>query len=347
LTSVAEAHEPALRVLVVDDSAVVRQLMRGALGAAGMDVQSVADPIFALTRMRSWPPDVIVLDLEMPRMDGLTFLRVLRAEQPVPVVICSGVAGQRTVLAMRALEEGAVDIVARPRVGAPEAFEESFTLLRDAIQAAAQARPRRRPAPALVMPRPLPRPRSRDRRIIAIGASTGGTEALHALISALPADAPPVVVVQHMPEGFTAAFAARLDDGARVRVKEAAPGDRLDVGTVLIAPGGRHLRVRPGPTGPCAEVVRGPLVSRHRPSVDVLFQSVAALTGHDAIGVMLTGMGDDGTDGMRALRAAGARTLAQDEASCVVFGMPKAAIDAGVVDEVVPLERMAAAVLAR
>jgi two-component system chemotaxis response regulator CheB len=165
------------------------------------------------------------------------------------------------------------------------------------------------------------------------------------VIAGLPADAPPVVVVQHMPEGFTAAFAARLGDGARVRVKEAASGDRLEPGVVLVAPGGRHLTVRDGARGPCAEITRGALVSRHRPSVDVLFRSVAAIAGRDAIGVVLTGMGDDGCDGMRALRAAGARTVAQDEASCVVFGMPKAAIDAGVIDDVVPLERVTAAML--
>ena len=346
MSAPAEAHEPALRVLVVDDSAVVRQLMRGALGAAGMNVQSVADPIFALQRMRSWMPDVIVLDLEMPRMDGLTFLRVLRAERSVPVVVCSGVAGERTRLAMRALEEGAIEIVARPRIGDREAFEESFMILRDAIHAAAQARPRRRAAPLPLAPVPAPVRRPIDRRIIAIGASTGGTEALRVVISGLPADAPPVVVVQHMPEGFTAAFAARLGDGARVRVKEAASGDRLERGVVLVAPGGRHLAVRAGAAGPCAEITRGALVSRHRPSVDVLFRSVAAIAGRDAVGVVLTGMGDDGCDGMRALRAAGARTVAQDEASCVVFGMPKAAIDAGVIEDVVPLERVAAAMLA-
>jgi two-component system, chemotaxis family, protein-glutamate methylesterase/glutaminase len=344
VSAAAAARSPALRVLIVDDSAVVRQLLRDALGAAGMIVHGVADPILALGRMRSWTPDVIVLDLEMPRMDGLTFLRLLRADGSVPVVVCSGVAGERTVLAMRALEEGAVDIVARPRVGGPEVFEESFLLLRDAIHAAAQARPRRAAAAVPVAPVAAAMAATR-RRIVAVGASTGGTEALHALVAALPAGAPPVVVVQHMPEGFTAAFAARLGDGARVRVKEAVTGDALEPGTVLVAPGGRHLAVRPGVHGPVAEVFRGPLVARHRPSVDVLFRSVAAIAGRDATGVVLTGMGDDGTDGLRALRAAGARTLAQDEASCVVFGMPKAAIDAGVIDEVVPLERMAAAML--
>ena len=341
--SVAAPAPAALRVLVVDDSAVVRQLLVGALREAGMTAQAAADPILALQKMRTWPPDVIVLDLEMPRMDGLTFLRLLRNQHSLPVVVCSGVAGSRGALAMRALEEGALEIVARPRFGSRADFEESLTLLRDAVHAAAQARPRRPVRPA-VSAAPA-RAAAGDRRVIAIGASTGGTEALHALIGALPADAPPVVVVQHMPEGFTAAFAARLGDGARVRVKEAESGDALVPGTVLIAPGGRHLAVRRGARGPIAEVARGPLVARHRPSVNVLFSSVAGLIGRDATGVLLTGMGDDGRDGMLALRAAGGRTLAQDEATCVVFGMPRAAIEAGAVDEIVPLERMAAAML--
>jgi len=346
---------PARRVLVVDDSAMVRQLLFGLLRDAGLEVQVAADPIFALDRLARWTPDVIVLDLEMPRMDGLTFLRLLQQRQPIPVVVCSGVAGARTVTALRALEEGAAEVIARPRIGLRAYFEESRTLLTDAIAAAAQSRPRRRspvrppPAPP---PLPLPRPvlpvasgiRTR-RTVIAVGASTGGTEALHELLAALPADAPPVVVVQHMPAGFTAALAARLDAACAVRVKEAATGDRLAPGQVLLAPGGSHLVVRPDPRGPVAEVVDGPLVSRHRPSVDVLFRSVAETAGAAAVGVVLTGMGDDGSAGMRLLRNAGAATLAQDEATSVVFGMPRAAIEAGVVDRVVPLPRMAAAIL--
>ncbi len=343
-----------MRVLVVDDSAVVRQLMTGALGSVGMEVQVAADPIFAIQKLKSWSPDVIVLDLEMPRMDGLTFLRVLRSDTRIPVVVCSGVAGERSVLAMRALEEGAVEIVARPRVGLREYFQDSVTMLSDAIKAAAQTRKRRRRSPTTkVMNRgvPIPPPHKRvsrtDTRLVAIGASTGGPETLHRLIAALPEDAPPTVIVQHMPEGFTTAFAARLHEASRVQVKEAEHGEPLAVGKVLIAPGGRHLSVRGAPGRWFAEVTGGPLVSRHRPSVDVLFHSVALSAGRHAVGVMLTGMGDDGTRGMTAMRAVGARTLAQDEASCVVFGMPKAAIDAGCVDEVITIQEMARAILRR
>jgi len=357
------ADDPRLRVLVVDDSAVVRQLMSACLEGVGMEVQSAADPIFAMQKLQRWSPDVIVLDLEMPRMDGLTFLRLLRSEGAIPVVICSGIAGSRTVTAMRALEEGAVEIVARPRVAVREFFQDSLTLLTDAIRGAAQARPRRglrriaaassageTAADGGLAGHRIRRAASAaghraDARLVAVGASTGGTEALHHLIAAMPPDAPAMVVVQHMPEGFTAAFAARLGDGARVRVKEAQSGDPIRRGSVLIAPGGRHLTVRNSAQGPVAEVTDGPLVSRHRPSVDVLFRSVAAIAGRRGVGVLLTGMGDDGRDGMLALRAAGAHTLAQDEASCVVFGMPKAAIEAGAVDEVVPLARMTDAIL--
>jgi two-component system, chemotaxis family, protein-glutamate methylesterase/glutaminase len=337
-----------LRVLVVDDSAVARQLISACLKQAAMDVYCVADPIFAIQRMRTWSPDVIVLDLEMPRMDGLTFLRMLKAEGGPPVVVCSGAAGERSVLALRALEEGAIEVVARPRIGLKEFFNDATTLLNDAVKAAAQSRrPRRRPRATarhfpLTARKPGPAP-----AVIAIGASTGGTEALRDIIVALPIDAPPVVVVQHMPEGFTAAFANRLDQLAAVRVVEARGGERLTCGTVYIAPGGHHLEIRRGAIGFVTAVSRGPLVSRHRPSVDVLLHSVAAAAGGAACGVILTGMGEDGRAGMTALRAAGARTLAQDEASSVVFGMPKAAIEAGVIDEVLPLPRIANAMLRR
>jgi two-component system chemotaxis response regulator CheB len=226
-------------------------------------------------------------------------------------------------------------------------------MLSDAVRAAAQARPRtsvrQPPKPPPVHTPVLPQQRravvTATTRMIAIGASTGGVEALRTIVAELPAHAPAIVVVQHMPEGFTAAFANRLAEGVRVLVREACDGDAIVPGTVLIAPGGRHLEVRRGPRGLVAHVSRGPLVARHRPSVDVLFRSVAALAGRDTVGVLLTGMGDDGAAGMRALRAAGARTLAQDEASSVVFGMPRAAIEAGVVDEVVPLSRMASVML--
>jgi two-component system chemotaxis response regulator CheB len=349
LTPRALVADTPLRVLVVDDSAIARQVLSRVLTLDGMEVRAASDPILALSRMRTFVPDVIVLDLEMPRMDGLTFLRVLRASRPTPVVICSGVAGARSVLAMRALEEGAAEIVARPRVGLREFFDEARTLLTDAVRAAAQARPQAPPA----APEPLRAFAARaplgpdEPRVLALGASTGGTEALYQLLSALPADTPGTVIVQHMPEGFTAAFAARLHAGSAMRVKEAEPGDAIVPGVALVAPGGRHLRVRRGHGGLIADVQKGPLVQRHRPSVDVLFMSVAEAAGADAVAAILTGMGDDGCAGMRALRAAGASTLAQDEATSVVFGMPRAAILAGVIDEVVPLGRMAAAIRRR
>jgi two-component system, chemotaxis family, protein-glutamate methylesterase/glutaminase len=340
--------EVPLEVLVVDDSALVRQLMLGTLEQCGMKVKCAADPLFALERMRKWRPDVIVLDLEMPRMDGLTFLRVLAREHDIPVVICSGVAGERSVVALRALQEGAVEVVARPRFGLHQFFRDSQVLLNDAIIAAAQSRPRstrrRRPGRSSAI-----RPPTRihpQHQVIALGASTGGTEALREIITAFPPDAPATVVVQHMPEGFTAAFARSLDEHSRVRVKEAVSGDAVREGTVLIAPGGRHLRVRRDAEYYVAEVSDGPLVSRHRPSVDVLFESVARVVGRQAAGVLLTGMGEDGKNGMLALRNAGATTYAQDEATSMVFGMPKAAIEAGAVDEIVPIHQMARAILA-
>ena len=337
-----------IRVLVVDDSAVARQLLSGVLGAAGMEVAVAAEPYIAMRKMQRWTPDVIVLDLEMPRMDGLTFLRLLRGERSPPVVVCSGATGDRSDLALKALEEGATEIVARPRVGLRTFFEESSTLVIDAVIAATRVRPWRRqrrtepPARRSVGVASAP-------SLIAIGASTGGTEAVREVLCGLSSQPPPIAVVQHMPAGFTAAFASWLARSTGLAVKEAAAGDRLIPGVVLVAPGGRHLRLRRGPGGPIAElvaeIVDGPLVQRHRPSVDVLFSSVASAVGASAVGVLLTGMGDDGVAGMRAMRDAGARTLAQDEASCAVFGMPRAAIQAGVVDQVVPLAGMARAII--
>jgi two-component system chemotaxis response regulator CheB len=334
-----------LRVLVVDDSAIARQVLSGVLTLQGMEVRAASDPLIALGKMKTWSPDVIVLDLEMPRMDGLTFLRVLRQQaMSTPVVICSGVAGERSAVAVRALEEGAAEIVARPKVNLKAFFEESRLLLGDAVRAAAQSRPRRRAAPT-----PVPRFAATipDRRVVAIGASTGGTEALHELLAALPADTPGTLIVQHMPEGFTRAFAARLDAGSAMKVKEAEAGDVVEPGVALVAPGGRHLVVRRRGPQLIADVVMGPLVQRHRPSVDVLMHSVAEAVGGSAVAAILTGMGDDGCAGMRALRGVGAATLAQDEASSVVFGMPRAAIEAGAVDEIVPLSAMASAIRRR
>jgi len=333
-----------MKVLVIDDSAVARQLLSGLLTAAGMEVVVAPEPVIAMRKMERFTPDVIVLDLEMPRMDGLTFLRLLRAERSTPVVVCSGAAGERSELALRALEQGATEIVARPRVGLRTFFEESSTLVVDAVLAAAQARaPRRekRTEPPRTRPRVVA---SAAPAVVAIGASTGGTEAIREILCGLATEPPPIAIVQHMPAGFTAAFASWLARSTGLAVSEAKSGDRLVSGGVLVAPGGRHLRIQRGAAGLVAQVLDGPLVQRHRPSVDVLFASVATAAGPSALGVVLTGMGDDGVAGLGAMRAAGARTLAQDATTSAVFGMPRAAIQAGVVDEVLPLGRIALAI---
>jgi two-component system, chemotaxis family, protein-glutamate methylesterase/glutaminase len=344
-----------LRVLVVDDSAVVRQAMTAILSRAGMGVVIASDPIIAMEKMRKERPDVVLLDLEMPRMDGLTFLRKVMARDPLPVVVCSGLAGEGTETALQALEQGAVEIIAKPRLGVKAFLEESARRVVEAVHSAAHARVRLRgPAPAkrlaadAVIPARRPSPlRITTAKVVVLGASTGGTEALRELLQAMPPDAPAIAVVQHMPETFTAAFARRLSESCRIEVKEAANGDRLCSGRALVAPGSHHLAVRRSGAQYCVEVLDGPPVSRHRPSVDVLFRSAAQAAGPNAVGVILTGMGDDGAAGLLEMKAAGAHTIAQDEDTSVVFGMPKEAIARGAVDEVLPLGRVAAAILER
>jgi two-component system chemotaxis response regulator CheB len=354
-------RQSPLNVLVIDDSAVVRQILSALLSVqGGMNVTAAADPYIALRKMEKERPDVIVLDLEMPRMDGLTFLRKIMREDPIPVVICSGHAAQGTDVALRTLEEGAVDVLARPRIGVKEFFHESAVQVIDAVRAAAQARlgPGRgsvgRPRLAAVEPArnadsvlpPLsasPSPGAQP--VVAIGASTGGPEALRKILEQLPAEAPPVVIVQHMPEGFTAAFARRLDQTCRIEVKEAADGDAVVSGRALIAPGNRHLLLVRRGAGYAVQVREGALVSRHRPSVDVLFRSVAQAAGPAAVGCILTGMGNDGAAGLLEMKQAGATTYAQDEESCVVFGMPREAIEIGAVDAVLPLAKLPRALL--
>jgi len=335
-------------VLVVDDSAVVRQEFSQLLGRQ-FAIETAADALIAEQKIRRHRPDVVVLDLQMPQMDGLTFLRRIMTADPLPVVICSAGAARGSETAMRALHEGAVDIILKPQLGVQEFLRESAVVVADTLRAASQARVVRRlaraanndDARAIVRKSIQPRPQS-TQRIIAAGASTGGTEALREIIEALPEDAPPMVVVQHMPAGFTTAFARRLDSLARVSVKEAEAGDELLRGRVLIAPGDRHMIVLRHGFGYRMHLGAGPLVSRHRPSVDVLFRSVAQSAGANAIGVLLTGMGDDGADGMAELHEAGSRTIAQDEATSVVFGMPKEAVARGAVDEILPLASIAA-----
>ncbi|HET9318110.1 MAG TPA: chemotaxis response regulator protein-glutamate methylesterase, partial [Vicinamibacteria bacterium] len=324
-----------VRVLVVDDSALVRETLRELLGkGAPIQVETAADPLIAMVKMARQRPDVILLDLEMPRMDGLTFLRRIMATDPLPVVVCSALTGAGTDAALRALDEGAVEVITKPRLGVRDFLEESRILLADCVLAAAQSRRRLR-RPAIVAPRRLEDARHpaglavTSDKLVAVGASTGGTEAVREILQAMPPDAPGIVVVQHMPEGFTRAFAERLDKTCAIEIKEAADGDRILAGRALIAPGNRHTRVRRSGAHYAVDVAEGPLVSRHRPSVDVLFHSVAAAAGANALGAILTGMGSDGADGLLEMRRRGASTLAQDEATSVVFGMPKEAIARG------------------
>ncbi len=343
----------SLHVLVVDDSAVVRQALSQILGRAGMAVAVANDPVIAMEKMRRERPDVIVLDIEMPRMDGLTFLQRIMSEDPIPVVVCSGLAGPGTEVALHALEEGALDVVAKPQLGVKGFLEDSARRLVEVVRAAAQAkvraRPPRRPLAPKVRAETVPRRPAVIRRtthhVVVVGASTGGTEALRQLLEAMPPDAPGIAIVQHMPEVFTAQFAKRLDQTCRIEVKEAQPNDRLVPGRALVAPGNRHLVVQRSGALYFVDVMEGPPVSLHRPSVDVLFRSAAQAAGPNAMGVILTGMGDDGADGLAEMKAAGARTIAQDEATSIVFGMPKEAIRRGGVDEVLPLPAIAPAIL--
>jgi two-component system, chemotaxis family, protein-glutamate methylesterase/glutaminase len=352
----AQMNTEALQVLVVDDSAMVRQVMQAILGTdARISVKAAADPLIAWAKMQKDRPNVVITDLEMPRMDGLTFIRKIMQEMPTPVVVCSGLAARGTELALRALEEGAVEVITKPKVGVREFLHEAAVTLTDAVWSASQAQVKTRPmpvAPKLQADVVLPRKgklqcecAALPNSVIAVGASTGGTEALRVFLGGLPADCPPVVIVQHMPEGFTRAFAQRMDKECAIKVAEASEGDRLTNGQALIAPGNRHMLLNRKGEELVIQIVDGPLVSRHRPSVDVLFRSVAISVGAKAIGIIMTGMGDDGAQGLGEMQEAGAVTIAQDEASCVVFGMPKEAICRGAVNLVVPLERIAATAL--
>lgn len=336
-----------IEVLVVDDSAVVRELMTALLSSAGdMRVTVAGDPLIAMQKMKSFRPDVVVLDLEMPRMDGLTFMRRLMAESPVPVVVCSGLARSGTEIALTALEEGAVDIITKPALGVSSFLQEQRASIVQTVRAAARARLRsRRPAASAERRAPMPALPVTTDKVVAIGASTGGTEALKAILESLPPDMPGIVIAQHMPEIFTRAFAERLDAGCAVDVAEAADGQRIRPGLALIAPGNRHLRVRRSGAHYITELGEDPPVSRHRPSVDVLFRSVARAAGSNAVGVILTGMGSDGAEGLLDMHIAGAHTIAQDEASCVVFGMPKEAIRLGAAQQVVSLSSVPEAIV--
>lgn len=347
------------RVLVVDDSAVMRQFMAALVGSQpDLVAATAADPILALAKIERERPDVILLDLEMPRMDGLEFLRRLMRENPIPVVVCSSHAQSGTAAALAALDEGALEVVAKPALGLRAFLEESAESLLETLRGASQARlPGRlrepsgpgaarpaRIAPPLPESAPIPaRPPGSPPwpRLAAIGASTGGPEALRRLLGALPADCPALLVVQHMPRAFTGAFARRLDQICAIEVAEAEDGSEVLPGRALIAPGDRHMVLVREVGRLAVRLSAEPPVNHHRPSVDVLFSSVAVVAGAGAVGVLLTGMGADGAAGLLAMRRAGARTLAQDEASSVVYGMPREALAIGAVEEVVPLSRLA------
>lgn len=341
-----------IRVLIIDDSAVVRQTLSDILESDTLIevVGTASDPYRAVEKLRTVKPDVITLDVEMPRMDGLTFLRKLMAQAPIPVVICSSLTGAGTDTQIRALEYGAVDIITKPVLGTRQFLEESRVRILDAVKGAARARIGRQqevPAAAIVQ-RKSPATQSLSEtteKVIAVGASTGGTEAIRILLSSLPEDCPGILIVQHMPEGFTRSFAERLNSLCRINVKEAEDGDSLLRGHVLIAPGNRHMRLRRSGARYVVGLEDGPLVSRHRPSVNVLFRSVARYAGANAIGVILTGMGSDGTEGLLEMREAGAYTIGQDEDSSVVYGMPREAWVRGAVVVQADLSELPALIL--
>ena len=347
-----------IKVLVVDDSAVVRRTLLDVL-SSDPDIEvmaTAADPFIAAEKMRQEGPDVISLDIEMPRMDGLTFLHKIMSQHPIPVVICSSLTEEGAATTLRAIEYGAVEIIQKPSLGAKQFLEESRIRICDAVKAASLARVKPIPdkpykvTPKLsadaMMPKPLGKSMIQTtEKVVVVGASTGGTEALRIFLESMPLNAPGIVIVQHMPEHFTAAFAKRLDSICRMSVKEAEDNDTVIRGRALIAPGNRHTLLKRSGARYYVEVKDGPLVRRHRPSVDVLFRSAARYAAKNAVGVIMTGMGDDGAKGMLEMKDAGAFTIAQDEATSVIFGMPHEAIKLRGVSKVLPLTGIASVVI--
>lgn len=335
-----------IRVLIVDDSSIVRQVLTKAL-SSDPDIEVVGaapDPFIARDKIIQLKPDVITLDVEMPRMDGVTFLRKLMKHFPLPVVMVSSLTQKGAETTMEALEAGAVEIVAKPVMEKHNLSEITAELI-DKVKAAARARVRAVNSHPAAARAPITSMVATTNKVVAIGASTGGTEALREVLSRMPVNSPGIVVVQHMPETFTRAFADRLNTLSTISVKEASDGDSVIPGSCLIAPGNRHMLLRRSGARYYVEIKDGPLMCRHRPSVEALFNSVAKTAGKNSIGVIMTGMGSDGAQGMLAMKQAGASTIAQDEDSCVVFGMPKEAIKTGGVDKVVPLGRIPETIL--
>lgn len=349
-----------IRVMIVDDSAVVRKVLTEKL-VLSPDIEVMAaasDPLFAMERMKQEWPDVIILDIEMPRMDGITFLKKLMAQRPTPVVICSTLTEKGAETTMQALAAGAVSIVTKPKAGLKDFLLDASEDIVQIVKVAAKANLKR-----IVSTEPLPKVQEKltadvvlpashramaqtTERIVAIGTSTGGTQALEAVLQSLPRVSPGIVIVQHMPENFTAAFAQRLNQLCDIEVKEAANGDRVIAGRALIAPGGKHMLLKRSGAQYHVDVIDGPLVSRHRPSVNVLFRSVAQSAGKNALGIIMTGMGDDGAQGLKEMLDAGATTIGQDERSCVVYGMPKEAFKLGAVQRELPLSKIAYEIVA-
>jgi two-component system chemotaxis response regulator CheB len=345
-----------IRVLIVDDSAVVRQTLASIL-KTDHEIEIVgvaADPYFAAKKIQNEVPDVITLDIEMPRMDGLTFLKKIMTQHPIPVVVISSLTTQGTETGIKALEYGAVEIITKPQMNTKQFFEESKIRLCDAVKAAASAKIKRKKISSsdvtvipkytadAIIPKATRQSMIKTTEIVvAVGASTGGTDAVSVFLQSMPLDSPGIIIVQHMPEHFTRSFANRLDSVCKMTVKEAENNDTVIRGRALIAPGNHHMLLKRSGARYYVEIKDGPLVNRHRPSVDVLFRSTARYAGSNAVGIIMTGMGDDGARGLLEMKEADAYTIAQDEKSCVVFGMPNEAIKLNAAKKVLPLDKIA------